>query len=264
MSPLERLAWVRRIAGTPGMVGSPLAVAVALTEYINKDTSDARPSVGTLAAKLHLDQRTVQRSVRALEVAGLLTVHHPAGRACCTYSPNPGSGARVEPRQQRQGLDAPTPAAVASNPGRLVPQPRQQRHPNRGEQGIEQGCDEPRAKPSPGGGDSMREDETDSLGPIFLLKSGVDWRCRRGLLDTFAQAFPGVDLDAELRKAAAWCATEPTRRKTAAGMDRFLRSWLGRARPTADTEPAACMGPTMSSPDADWDAVRELDAEATP
>lgn len=100
MSPLAQNEWTRLVAATPGMIGPPLGVAVALTKYINWHTSDARPSVSTLAAELGLAERTIQKAARALEAAGLLTVEHPAGRKCCTYTPaNPVHADRVNPVQ---------------------------------------------------------------------------------------------------------------------------------------------------------------------
>jgi hypothetical protein len=43
-------------------------------------------------------------------------------------------------------------------------------------------------------------------------------------------AFPGVDVRAEVHKAAAWAAARPTRRKTHRGTPAFLVGWLSRAQ----------------------------------
>ena len=43
-------------------------------------------------------------------------------------------------------------------------------------------------------------------------------------------AFPTLDVRGECRKAGAWLDADPTRRKTARGMKRFLVGWLGRAQ----------------------------------
>lgn len=43
-------------------------------------------------------------------------------------------------------------------------------------------------------------------------------------------AFPSLDVMAEARKAAAWCALNPANRKTANGMTRFLNGWMTRAQ----------------------------------
>src|SRR5262245_34521437 len=39
------------------------------------------------------------------------------------------------------------------------------------------------------------------------------------------ELYPGVDVAQELRKALAWTVANPTKRKTARGMPRFLVSW---------------------------------------
>jgi hypothetical protein len=127
------------VIATPGLRASARDVAVAVAYHVNMQTGVARPSVATLAAEIASDDRTAQRGLRDLEAAGLLTVEHPEGRACCTYRPtNPGKSATVQPRQICQGPVAPTPANRVANPGNLCRQPRQICHPNRVEQG-EQG-----------------------------------------------------------------------------------------------------------------------------
>jgi hypothetical protein len=49
-------------------------------------------------------------------------------------------------------------------------------------------------------------------------------------VESWREAFPGVDVVAELRKARAWLEANPSKRKTAKGAPRFLVAWLGRAQ----------------------------------
>ena len=44
------------------------------------------------------------------------------------------------------------------------------------------------------------------------------------------QAFPGVDVEQELRKMITWCDSNPKRKKTRNGADRFINNWLERAQ----------------------------------
>lgn len=44
------------------------------------------------------------------------------------------------------------------------------------------------------------------------------------------QAFPGVDIHQELRKMITWCDSNPKRKKTRRGIDRFINNWLERAQ----------------------------------
>lgn len=68
--------------------------------------------------------------------------------------------------------------------------------------------------------------------PMFPVvgKGSKSWALDESQLAEWAQAFPGVDVAAEAVKAHAWIKANPTKRKTAAGMPRFLVSWLGRAQ----------------------------------
>ncbi len=50
------------------------------------------------------------------------------------------------------------------------------------------------------------------------------------LLDRWAEAFPSVDFDVELGRAAAWLIGPPMRRKKA--FLRFVWQWFGRREPT--------------------------------
>jgi hypothetical protein len=50
------------------------------------------------------------------------------------------------------------------------------------------------------------------------------------MIPTWKQAYPGVDVRAEIRKAHAWEQANPTRRKTPRGRMRFLNSWMERAQ----------------------------------
>jgi hypothetical protein len=49
-------------------------------------------------------------------------------------------------------------------------------------------------------------------------------------LDGWRSAFPGLDVTGEVRKAAAWCEANPSKRKTFRGIPNFLVSWLSRAQ----------------------------------
>ena len=56
------------------------------------------------------------------------------------------------------------------------------------------------------------------------------WALRQDRIDRWQEAFPAVDVRAELLKARTWLEDRPRNRKTAAGMPRFLGSWMGRSQ----------------------------------
>jgi hypothetical protein len=64
----------------------------------------------------------------------------------------------------------------------------------------------------------------------FVLSSGSEWTLPAALLaDLIAAHGATLSVEYELRKAAVWLKTNPGKRKTHAGMGRFLASWLSRA-----------------------------------
>jgi len=56
------------------------------------------------------------------------------------------------------------------------------------------------------------------------------WQLTRTQLDRFRELYPGLNVEAEMRKALAWVEANPERRKTARGMKRFLTRWLNNAQ----------------------------------
>ena len=67
-------------------------------------------------------------------------------------------------------------------------------------------------------------------GYAFVLKGGKDYSLPKAKLEEYENTFAEVDIDSEFRKAQQWLRDNPAKRKTAAGMPRFLGSWLSRAQ----------------------------------
>lgn len=79
-------------------------------------------------------------------------------------------------------------------------------------------CSEPeKSAPSPSGISLPLNDK--SLYDVPLDKI-VIWR----------EAYPAVDIEAELRRMASWLDSNPTRRKTRRGICRFINTWLARTQ----------------------------------
>lgn len=78
-----------------------------------------------------------------------------------------------------------------------------------------------------------------SPGVSIPLKDGGTFTPTPAQLTEWRAAFPRVDVEAELRHAAAWCSAAPERRKTRRGVARFIVGWLSRAKPTQPTRSAA-------------------------
>lgn len=60
-------------------------------------------------------------------------------------------------------------------------------------------------------------------------RSGNCWPLRKQKLTEYQNTFPRLNVEAEIRKARQWLIDNPSRRKTAQGMPKFLLGWLMRA-----------------------------------
>lgn len=56
------------------------------------------------------------------------------------------------------------------------------------------------------------------------------WTLTEQVIRRLQEAYPGVDVIAECRKAYAWAMANPKRQKTATGMEAFLNSWCSRVQ----------------------------------
>lgn len=65
---------------------------------------------------------------------------------------------------------------------------------------------------------------------VMPCTGGRSWTVTRGYLDGVRDAYPGIDLLSECRKAKVWLEANPRRKKTYTGMKAFLTSWFSRAQ----------------------------------
>lgn len=61
-------------------------------------------------------------------------------------------------------------------------------------------------------------------------KGSKSWPLTASKVAEWGDAYPGIDVVAECRKARQWCIDNPGRRKTFDGMTRFLGTWLSKAQ----------------------------------
>lgn len=75
------------------------------------------------------------------------------------------------------------------------------------------------------------EPERPLQGPSGILLSLVDkteYDVPLSKIEKWESAYPAVDVKQELHRMAAWLDSNPQRRKTRRGIDRFINSWLAR------------------------------------
>lgn len=56
------------------------------------------------------------------------------------------------------------------------------------------------------------------------------WQLRRSKVLEWSECYPALDILAECRRALQWIRDDPSRRKTARGMTKFLGGWLGKSQ----------------------------------
>ena len=75
---------------------------------------------------------------------------------------------------------------------------------------------------------------SDSEPPVLTFpvngNGSIEWNLRQPFIAELQKAYPGINVDAEAQKARAWTVSNPKKRKTPAGMTRFLNSWMERAQ----------------------------------
>ena len=75
-------------------------------------------------------------------------------------------------------------------------------------------------------GDSPTEADADKATREFPLKDGTTYRVSEDFVSELIDAFPNIDVEAELKKARVWLIGSPAKRKTSSGMARFLNTWM--------------------------------------
>ena len=62
----------------------------------------------------------------------------------------------------------------------------------------------------------------------LILNDGSEWRPDIDLYHECQRLYPAVDIAGEFVKMRRWCIGNPKKRKTKAGIKRFVTSWLSR------------------------------------
>lgn len=83
--------------------------------------------------------------------------------------------------------------------------------------------------------DSIGEVSTDdksSEPPVItlLLKDKTEYGITQKDIEHYKELYPAVDIMQELRNMKGWCESHPTKRKTRAGVKRFITGWLSKEK----------------------------------
>lgn len=86
-------------------------------------------------------------------------------------------------------------------------------------------------EPAPESVSAPPQEHVDDDPPVAFIPLPGDqgeFPVSRRLVEELQRAYPGVDVPGELNRARTWSLTNPTKRKTARGVPRFLNAWMER------------------------------------
>lgn len=86
---------------------------------------------------------------------------------------------------------------------------------------------------------SCAEPETVSAPPVILLplNDGTDYAVSQEQCQEWAGLYPAVDVIQQLRSMRGWLDSNPSRRKTKRGINRFITSWLAKEQDRGGQSP---------------------------
>jgi hypothetical protein len=103
---------------------------------------------------------------------------------------------------------------------------------------------------------------SDSKPPVLLFTAvgKKEWGLTEEKIAEWTEAYPGVNVLAECRKARQWCIDNPTKNKTAKGMPAFLSRWLSRAQDSGKSRPATTTHDEQAIANAKFKQFQEREA----
>lgn len=181
-------------------------VLMILANYASNDTWDCYPSLTTLASNTGMSRDTVMRAIKQLETMGAVsTIRRTSDGVNLPniYRINKDADLRGVVAVCDQGSSRVRLGVVAESDSNLSLEPI-----------IEPGkCADAQNAPK-------------------VQFNGLDFIVNEELLQKWAKAFPGVNIDLEIERASVWAAGNPPKKD----WNRFLSNWLSRKSGTVVDE----------------------------
>lgn len=80
------------------------------------------------------------------------------------------------------------------------------------------------------GNTKEKEKESPAIARIPTNKKNVFYSVTQEQVSHWKELYPAVNVLAEIKKMQGWCESNPTRRKTMNGVERFITGWLSRSQ----------------------------------
>lgn len=99
----------------------------------------------------------------------------------------------------------------------------------------------------------------------MLLNTGDVYKPEQSDVIAWQRTYPAVNVEQELMAMESWLDANPTRRKTAKGIKRFINSWLTRAQDRGGSPQARCISDKLRNKTVDMQLadVSWIQCEAT-
>lgn len=205
----EGLRWATQQMSRTDLAAGPKLVLFAMAAHVRDDRWTVWPSQDRLAAACGMTRRGVQGAIDALVEAGIVA---------------------VERRHDDFNRDLPNVYRLMVDVGRTDCAPGRAEAPGEGEP-ISHEVQDPEVQRT----STTRARQQPLINEPALLvfpvvgHGGPEWPLTQSLVAELAELFPAVDVLGECRSALAWVRADLTRRKSAAGMRRFLTGWVTRS-----------------------------------
>lgn len=211
---LMGLVWETPLEGTMKLV------ALALADCHNHKSGRCDPSVAYVAAKCGLSEKTVRRAIsdlsaaRAIEIIATPGAQHQYRFTLDKMSNTPLPECPDTPDRMTGGagqIDRGTPPPhIVGKPGSNL--------------------EENLFTPSTSGSTPADPPQPPRLNgaEAIPLVGGVEWHCPPALLTELDRLYPAVDPVQTFREIRAWCITNPGKRKTTRGVERFVNRWFAQ------------------------------------
>jgi len=84
----------------------------------------------------------------------------------------------------------------------------------------------------------------------LILNNGEEWKPNQLLYEEYVKLYPNVDIKQQFNAMRGWCISNPSKRKTARGIQRFVNTWLAKEQDKGYTHNTK----NINKEDADIDA----------
>lgn len=220
-------------------------VFVVLASHADDQTATCWPTKSTISIQAGITERAVAKSLSRLSENEIIHIVRETGKPNIykiiykgqTLEPmnlvHPCQTVTHEPRSPLPMNDVHPPMNLVHPPGKASPISSLSINNNTSSSRQNPPCEQnPSVEDKSSPSATPENKDTDQLlnNTIFKTKERTEWRVPNKLYNELINTYGKPKTDACIKAAALWNNSDPTTRKTARGMARFLCGWIARER----------------------------------